>query len=128
MAAGILIVTHGEIGTALIDTVRTLLNDPALQLRSFSVPLTYDTDSIRHKLCDLCRETDQGDGVLILTDLYGATPDNTTTSMESDCDTCVVSGVNLPMLLKVINYRTLPLSELADKARQGGCNGIVKHR
>lgn len=128
MAAGILIVTHGEIGAALRDTARTLLNEPALQLRSFSVPLTYDTDAIRHKLCALCREIDQGGGVLILTDLYGATPDNTTISMKPDCDTRIISGVNLPMLLKVINYRALPLPELADKAEQGGCSGIVKHR
>lgn len=70
-------------------------------------------------------QLDQGEGVLILTDIYGSTPANIALRVATAPQTRVVAGVNLPMLIRILNYRRLPLSELITKAVSGGHDGIL---
>jgi PTS system mannose-specific IIA component len=71
------------------------------------------------------KETDQGGGVLILTDMFGGTPTNLSLSLLGSGRLEVLTGVNLPMLIKILGSRTKPLQTLAVEAKQAGCQGIV---
>jgi PTS system ascorbate-specific IIA component len=70
-------------------------------------------------------QLDQGDGVLVLTDIYGSTPSNIASHLSSRPGVQVVAGLNLPMLLRVLNYARLDLATLAEKAVSGGREGVV---
>ncbi len=126
MAVGILLVTHGDAGETLVETAKqTLGGELLLATKTFSVPLTCDPDAATQDIRHLCRELDSGGGVLILTDLYGSTPCNVSTSCCDD-SVHVVSGVNLAMLIKVMNYHALALPALTEKALAGGRGGVME--
>jgi PTS system ascorbate-specific IIA component len=72
------------------------------------------------------REVDGGDGVLVLTDAFGATPGNIASRLAERDRVAVVAGVNLPMLLRALCYRQGPLADTADKALAGGTQGVVR--
>jgi mannose PTS system EIIA component len=121
---GILLITHGDIGKELLRTAQNIIKSfptPADYLR---VEYTFETTSAKKQALAKIKFLDEGDGVLILTDLFGATPHNISTSLKkTKC--CVVSGLNLPMLLRSFNYAHLPLEELAEKASDGGKSGVI---
>ena len=73
----------------------------------------------------MIEQLDQGDGVLILTDMYGSTPGNIACALGQNNRVAVVAGLNLPMLVRVLNYPQLDLHTLAEKAESGGRIGIV---
>jgi PTS system ascorbate-specific IIA component len=96
---------------------------PRLEL----VPVDYQEapEALATRLAERLAALDEGQGVLILADVYGATHTNVATRLLERGRYELVTGVNLPMLLKVLNYRDLPMDELIDKALSGGCGGIV---
>jgi PTS system mannose-specific IIA component len=121
---GVLLVTHGPLGGDLIDAVAHVLGSrpemlEALDVSSRSEPRDVET-TISARMLDL----DKGDGVLVLTDIYGATPSNCMCRTLAPGHAAGVSGVNLPMLLKAMTYRELPLDQLAERAAAGGHEGI----
>lgn len=127
MSVSILIISHDEIGTALLNTVKQTLGSE-LPLPAATVELHANTDPevLIPRLKKVVKALDQGDGVLILTDLFGSTPCNVAQKIQ-DCKSIrIVSGLNLPMLIRVMNYPTLNLLQLAEKARTGGQCGIIE--
>jgi PTS system ascorbate-specific IIA component len=74
----------------------------------------------------MLRELDAGDGVLVLTDMFGSTPSNIATRLRAPGALAVVAGVNLPMLVRVLNYASLDLQALVDKAASGGARGVLR--
>lgn len=126
MAVGILLVTHPGIGTALVSVATSLLRNLPLQLEAFEVPFESDPQSLLPQASAALRRVDGGDGVLVLTDVYGASPSNLA-AMLARLGTPVrrVSALNLPMLLRVLNYAELPLDELPPVASAGARNGVV---
>ncbi len=126
MAVGVLLLTHAGIGERLIDAATSALGP--LPLRTASVGYRNGDDRIAfaRAAARAMRELDDGDGVLVLTDLYGATPSNAAAEIATQ-GTRVrrVSAASLPMLLRVMNYPEQPLDELALTAAAGGRNGIV---
>jgi PTS system ascorbate-specific IIA component len=73
----------------------------------------------------LADEVDRGEGLLVLTDLYGSTPANVALALaRGRAHTRVIAGVNLPMLLRALNYAALDLDTLVDKALDGGRDGV----
>ena len=84
-----------------------------------------DPQELEHQAEEFVEALDTGDGVLVLTDLYGSTPSNIATKMMKKSFIRVVSGVNLSMLVRVFNYPSLSLEELAEKAVSGGQDGII---
>ena len=131
MSVGILLVTHEGIGAQLIKVAENIFKQPARRLNLVSVPadlapevLGRYADMVR----DAMRELDTGQGVLVLTDLYGATPDNLARHFARELPAQVVSGVNLPMLLRVLNYAHQPLAQLCETASAGGVNGVQRDR
>lgn len=126
MAVGILLVTHLGIGRALIDVATRLLHKLPLACEAFEVPFDGDPDALLPQASAALRRVDGGGGVLVLTDLYGATPSNVAARL-SRLGTPVrrVSALSLPMLLRVMNYADLPLDDLPAVAAAGARNGAI---
>ena len=125
MAVGILLITHNGIGTALVAVATRLLDVLPLRVEALEVPFDGDPDVLLPQASAALRKVDGGDGVLLLTDLYGATPSNLAARL-SQLGTPVrrVSALSLPMLLRVMNYAELPLDELPAVAAAGARNGV----
>ncbi|QLH43193.1 MAG: PTS sugar transporter subunit IIA [Coxiellaceae bacterium] len=125
MTVGIIIISHDEIGSALLNAVRvTFGKDLPLPVTTVDVSPDTNPDELIPKLKKFIAKIDHGDGVLILTDLFGATPSNIAQEIQNE-DVRIVSGLNLPMLIRVLNYPQLNLQQLAEKALQGGQAGII---
>ncbi len=126
---GVLIVTHGEIGTALLESARQILDVEVRQVATLSVWRQDDPDDLILRARELVEGIDAGDGVLVLTDIIGGTPCNASLlcSRASKCPMEVVSGANLPMLLSALSYRDrLSLEELATKACEDGKKSMLR--
>ena len=126
MAVGILLITHEGIGSALLAVTTRLLRNLPLACEAFEVPFDGDPDTLLPQASAALRRVDGGHGVLVLTDLYGATPSNLAARL-SRLGTPVrrVSALSLPMLLRVMNYADLELSELPAVAAAGSRNGVI---
>ena len=126
MAVGILLITHEGVGAALLAVTTRLLQKLPLACEAFEVPFDGDPDSLLPQASAALRRVDGGDGVLVLTDLYGATPSNLAARL-SRLGTPVrrVSALSLPMLLRVMNYADLELEELPAVAAAGSRNGVI---
>ena len=129
MKVGLLIVTHNQIGRELIATASSILGNSTPPIQSISIPsdlgpgdLGGYADQIRDTMVDL----NSRQKVLVLTDIYGATPNNLARYFAHDLDAEVVSGVNLPMLLRVLNYCGQDLDQLVITAIEGAKKGIVQ--
>ncbi len=125
MSVGVLLITHEAVGEALISAARHVMPQLPLPILAMDVPADADVATMRRLTSRHVRELDAGDGVLVLSDLYGATPCNIGLSVgELGAPVRCVSGLNLPMLLRVMNYADKPLDELAEIAASGGRRGI----
>ena len=127
MAVGILLVTHPGIGSALVRVATRLLRTLPLPIETLEVPFDGDPDELLPQASASLRKVDGGEGVLVLTDLYGATPSNLAAQLAR-LGTPVrrVSALSLPMLLRVMNYAELGLDELPAVAAAGARNGVVR--
>jgi PTS system mannose-specific IIA component len=125
MTIGVLIVSHGPLGEVMLDVAIKSIHACPVATRTLSVPLDANPEILYKQAKHLVSELDDGDGVLILTDIYGATPSNIANRLAAEENVMVVSGMNLAMLLRVFNYPQLKLSQLAEKAVDGGQNGIM---
>lgn len=126
MAVGILLITHAGVGTPLLAVATELLRQLPLRAEAFEVPFDSDIDRLLPGASAALRRVDGGSGVLVLTDLYGASPSNLAAKL-SRIGTPVrrVSALNLPMLLRVMNYADLDLDELPAIAAAGARNGVI---
>jgi len=124
MSAGLVIVTHGTAGQALIEVAEFILGQSLAEIRHipFSQSAVHTTG--QRELRSALERCNQGDGILVMTDLIGASPANHVTELLGEFDAVMVSGLNLAMLLRVWNYRDQPLKTLARKAVEGGKRGI----
>jgi mannose PTS system EIIA component len=122
---GVLIVTHGEIGKSLLDSAAQILGARPLQISTLSVWRQDDPDDLILRARELMEQIDAGDGVLILTDLFGATPGNVVSKLLDDGHVEGVSGVSLPMLLRVLTSRNGSIAAAVQRALSGGSEGLV---
>lgn len=125
MNVGILLITHDNIGAVLLRTAIDVLGICPLPTSTLATPSDCNPECILEDARQAAQELDSGDGVLVLTDLYGATPSNIACRLHRSHELRVVSGVNLPMLIRVLNYPDLDLEELQHKAVSGGRDGIL---
>lgn len=126
MKVGLLIIAHERVASALVETAENMLGHCPLALATLPVEGDCDPDATFERALNQARELDQGDGVLVLTDIFGSTPSNIACRLATDLSVAVVSGVNLPMLVRVMNYPDLQLRELANKALSGGRDGVLE--
>ncbi|MCG5500682.1 PTS sugar transporter subunit IIA [Ectothiorhodospira lacustris] len=125
MSVGLLIITHNQIGEDLLSTARSMMGTIPLETRCLAVSQSGDPDVLLDRAVDLYQRLNQGDGVLVLTDMYGSTPSNIANRLLQQPKVQVIAGVNLPMLVRVLNYPNLRLHELVNKAISGGHDGIL---
>jgi len=124
---GILIVSHGTLGESLIHCASHVLGKRPLNLRQVGVTSHDDPDAILPQARDLVRTLDSGNGVLVFTDIFGATPSNIACRLLEAGRVEGISGVNLPMLIRALSYREkLPLAQLIDKSLSGGTEGVMQ--
>lgn len=121
---GIIVVAHADYGSAMLRTAEFILGTLS-DCTSISVDVAQEVPETVRRLDDAAQRLDKGAGVIILTDMFGGTPTNLALSLLGSHHVEVVTGVNLPMLLKVFSCREKPLSELAELAGEAGTRGIV---
>jgi len=121
---GILIVSHGAFGESLIHSASHVLGKRPLFLRQVGITVHDDPEAIIPVAEDLIRFLDQGQGVLVLTDIYGATPSNIAAKLLKPGRVEGIAGVNLPMLIRALTYREEPLAAVMEKALTGATEGI----
>lgn len=123
---GILIVTHGGLGNALIAGATHVLGKPLEQLRALPVSIADQPETLLQQALALLREVDSGQGVLVLTDICGGTPSNIATLLGVPGRVETVCGANLPMLVRALTYRDQALAQVVEKAMSGGHEGVCK--
>jgi len=122
---GIVIVTHRQLGDALIEAAEFIMGSRPEALVSVSIDLNESADVLRGKIADGIKKVRSEDGVLILTDMFGGTPSNLSYSFLEEGHIEVISGVNLPMLIQAANTRgKMNLDELAVKLEEFGKKSI----
>lgn len=121
---GIIVVSHADYGSAMLRTAEFILG-PLSDCSSISVDVAHEVSETVRRLEDAAHRLDKGAGVIILTDMFGGTPTNLALSLLGSHKVEVVTGVNLPMLLKVFSSRDKPLEVLAQLAREAGVKGMV---
>ena len=122
---GILLITHGTYGEALIQNVCHVLNKRPLLIAQLGVAAQDDPLDVLPLAKLLLNEVDGGEGVLVMTDIYGATPANLALKLLEPGRVEGLTGVNLPMLLRALNYRDKGMATLLVRARDGGRDGIL---
>jgi PTS system ascorbate-specific IIA component len=123
---GILIVSHGAFGESLIHSASHVLGKRPLYLRQLGVTVHDDPEALIPLAEDLIRFLDHGEGVLVLTDIYGATPSNIASRLLRPGRVEGLAGVNLPMLIRALTYRNEPLAAMRDKALEGATEGVTR--
>ncbi|OQY45077.1 MAG: PTS fructose transporter subunit IIA [Candidatus Parabeggiatoa sp. nov. 2] len=125
MSVGVLLITHDDIGSSLLESLRQMLGTLPLPVKV--LPIRHENEPLAfcYHAENLCRSLNKGHGVLVLTDLINATPCNIASSLIPNNRVRVVAGVNFPMLVKVMNYPKADLDTLANLALSGGCQGIM---
>jgi mannose PTS system EIIA component len=124
MTVGLLIVTHDQIGEALLRTATRMFNDLPLKAKTLPVPINTNPEALLSQAHAQTAKLDDGDGVLVLTDMYGSTPSNIAFGLSQPGQVNVIAGINLPMLIRTLNYANLDLAALTEKALSGGREGI----
>lgn len=125
---GVLILAHGDLGAALLASASHMLGREPENVRAIGVSSGDAPESVLARGRAALRELDTGNGVLVLTDIYGATPCNVASRLLKRGQVEGVSGVSLPMLLRVLTYCGGGLEALVEKARSGGTEGVVHLR
>ena len=121
---GIVVVTHGDFGRELIKAAEVVLGQ---QERCFAVSMDVqrEVDETVEAIRKAAKDAADGTGVLILTDLFGGSPTTLSLSLLKSDDLEVVTGVNLPMIIKALQSRGEKLGDLAASVREAGHQGIV---
>lgn len=127
---GIVLIAHAPLASALESCVEHVYTcEPGLakaNLRALDVPPGALPDELEVRARQLVDEVDSGNGVLVLTDAFGATPGNVAARLNEPGRVSVIAGVNLPMLLRAICYRDAALADIAEKALSGGQQGMMQ--
>lgn len=122
---GILLITHGTLGPVLAENAFHILGRTWSNLRTLSVDKSDDPDQMRARGQALVDELDEGDGVVVLSDMLGGTPANIASRLIRPGRVETVCGVNLPMLVRALSYSPQPLDVVVSKAVTGGLEGVV---
>ncbi|GBG13667.1 PTS system, ascorbate-specific IIA component [Novimethylophilus kurashikiensis] len=124
---GILIIAHGSLGDSLIHCATHVMGERPPLLKQLGVSVHDDPVDLLPLARSMVSELneDEGGGVLILSDIYGATPCNIASRLLEPGRVEGISGVNLPMLVRALSYRNEPLHVLLEKAMSGGTGGII---
>lgn len=122
---GIILVTHDGLGETLRHQAEMILGHP-IDVMTVAISPAADPEAAFDEVQTAVAVGSDTDGALVLTDLPGATPHNVAVRAAEKRQAPVVSGLNLPMLLKVVNHAAKHPERLAELAREGGVQGVMK--
>jgi len=122
---GVLIVAHGSLGDSLVQAVTHVLGARPPQFEVISVAASDDPAALLPAARATIDRLDTGDGVVVFSDIFGATPSNLAGKLVKPGRIELIAGVNLPMLVRAFTYRTRGLDTLVKKAISGGCEGVL---
>jgi PTS system ascorbate-specific IIA component len=123
---GLFLITHGTLGESLIQCACHVLNRRPPQIAQLGVAAQDDPLDILPTARKWLQAVDDGSGVLVLTDIYGATPSNIARKLVEPPRIEAISGVSLPMLLRALTYREKTMQTLLIKAIGGGRDGVLQ--
>lgn len=121
---GIIVISHGDLSASLLRTTENILG-PLNDCASISVDIAHESSEAVRRINSAARRMDKGKGVLILTDMFGGTPANIALSLIGQYEVEVVTGVNLPMMIKAFTSRSTDLKSLASLVENAGREGIL---
>lgn len=127
MGVSLLLITHDDIGSSLLNTATNMMGVSPITCKNLIITAQMDIEQGYAQANQLCSEFDDNDDILIVTDIYGSTPSNIAARLlenTSKQQKIIITGINLPMLVKIMNYAHLSLSELAQKACTGASDSI----
>jgi PTS system ascorbate-specific IIA component len=122
---GILIIAHDSFAEGLARAVTHVLGSRPLQFEVLSVAATDDPHALLPAARELIKQLDTGSGVMIFSDIYGASPCNLAGRLLKTGRVEGIAGVNLPMLVRAFTYRTRDLETMVKRAVSGGCEGVL---
>ena len=122
---GILVLTHEDLGDHMIRCASHVVGIKPPQLLHLSVFPQDDPDAVLTRARAMIKQLDSGDGVLVLSDMCGATPCNIASQLTQPGKVECIAGVNLPMLVRVLTYRHEPLPVVIEKGLSGGRCGVM---
>ncbi|MDQ3184917.1 MAG: PTS fructose transporter subunit IIA [Pseudomonadota bacterium] len=123
---GILIISHGNLGDSLIHCANHVMGTKSQHLMQLSISIQDDPDAVMSKALELVRQLDRGNGVLVLSDICGATPCNIASRLVIPGRVECLAGANLPMLVRALTYRNESLAVAGEKALTGGREGVMR--
>lgn len=122
MTVSLLVITHDSIGQSLVDTASGMLGVTPLPIDVLGIKKNTNPDEACQQAENMIKNNTS---TLVLTDMYGSTPSNIACHLRDIENVRIVSGLNLPMLVRVLNYPRLELDELVVKALTGGQDGVL---
>ena len=123
---GILIIAHDTLPESLVKAVTHVLGTRPAQFETLSVTIADDPSDLLPVARERVHQLDSGNGVLIFSDIYGATPCNLAAKLIVPGRVEVVAGVNLPMLVRAFTYRAKGIDTMITKAVSGGRDGVLR--
>lgn len=120
---GVVLVTHGSFGQALLEAAETVLG-PQENCLAIGVDVNKGVDEIMETIRSAIQSVENGKGVVALTDLFGGSPTTMSLSLMKSENLEVITGVNLPMVVATLQSRAMPLNVLAEKVKDAGQQGI----
>ena len=117
---GMVLVTHGRLSAELVNALEHVVG-PQANVASICIAPDDDMEQRRRDILDAVGKTDTGEGVILLTDMFGGTPSNLAISVMDRANVEVIAGINLPMLVKLASVREkTPIAEAVAKAQEAG--------
>lgn len=121
---GMLVVTHGQLANEMVDALRMVVGEIDA-VEAVSLGWNDDVDEVRRRIEEALAKVDRGRGVLLLTDMFGGTPTNEALSLHEHGKVEIITGVNVPMLIKFTNLRDeLDLQQAAERVAEQGREAI----
>ena len=116
---GMVLVTHGRLAAEFVEALEHVVG-PQAQIAAVCIGADDDMEKRRAEILESARSCDAGDGVIVLTDMFGGTPSNLAISIMEQARIEVLAGVNLPMLVKLASVRNRPIAEAVRMAQEAG--------
>ena len=128
MSVALFLITHEGIASNFLNIGEAILQKPDNNLAYIEIPMDSAVDSIMNAAEDKLKQLDTDDGLLFITDIYGSTPGNVAQQLATKYRSSLLSGVNLPMIIRLLNYRDENKASLIKKALDGASKGIQHYR
>ena len=124
MSTAIFLITHEGIASSLLSIGKSIIQKPIDNISFMEVPMDAEVDLITKSIETKINTLNLNDGIIFITDIYGSTPANIAKQFATQHATSLLSGINLPMIIRLLSYRDENSQTLLKKALDGACQGI----